>query len=94
MCESLGEPDETGLARHDMSPAGGAAVAGHPADIHDRRTVASLEMRQREPRAEERAIEDEADDRAKLGQIHLAEWALRTQGGVVDDDVEPAEPGY
>ena len=75
-----------------MGAAVGAQVGGEPADVDDRARAACGQLRQASLGADEGAVQDDGQDLAPGGERHLRERLLAPHRGVVDQDIDPAEP--
>ncbi len=71
----------------------GAGVGGEPADVDDGAAAAGDHVGNGRARAQEGAAEDDAHDLVPVLDRQLGEGDLVAVGGVVDEDVEPAEVG-
>ncbi len=88
-----GEPELAGL-RGAVGRVGGARVAdaGHRADVDDRAAASLDEGRDGVLAGEERAQEVDVQDLGVVLDRRLGEGEVPGDGGVVDQDVEAAEP--
>ena len=89
--ERLCHPGKPGLRRHDVRPAGGAAVPGLAADVDDRPAARANEVRQTGMRAEECAVQDHGQHPPPVGVRHFGERLLGTHGRIVDQRIDTSE---
>ncbi len=92
MRQRAGEADDRRLCRDDVRAPRCARVCGQTADIDDGAGVALAQQRQRGLHAMERTVDAHRLRLAPIGVGQIGERDFTANCGVVDDDVELAEP--
>src|SRR4029077_3448877 len=91
--KGFGEPDDAGLARGVMTDGLAADLAELRGNIDDA-AVAPLEhLADERARAEEDAAQVDVEDAVPILDRQILDERLGKDSGVVDEDVDPAEPG-
>src|SRR5260370_13676288 len=89
--ERAREAFEPGFGSHNVGTTRGAGMRAQAADIDDGAAAGALELSQAGLNAIERALEDDAGDRAPIRKRHLFERLLRAHRRVVDQDINAPE---
>src|SRR3984893_1670870 len=89
--ERAREAFKPGFGGHNVGATRGAGMRAQAADIDDGAAAGALELGQADWNAIERALEDDAGDRAPVRKRHLFERLLRAHRRVVDQDINAPE---
>src|SRR5262245_46063343 len=91
MRQRTGESDEPGLGSDHMRPSGGSGVRAQAADIDDYAGTGPLQLRQGRLYAVECSLDNNRCDGAPRFKGNFLERLLKAHGGVIDENIDPAE---